>query len=204
MDAPLDVWNVPNGGSRDAFATSNFSQPASLYTLPSISGQCFVVCIPSEACSWTNCISATMLTANNYLGNSQQPPYPAYQLESQHVRLDQEYFPNDILDTQIRNTDMAMATASSQAMLPNELPTLASPYASAERPTCPRSNCGRTFKRTYELRRHVTTVHGLKTKCGDHSCRYRTARKDKMKEHVRKMHGECENGGVVRGRVLDF
>jgi len=67
----------------------------------------------------------------------------------------------------------------------------APPRHQSQRPACPLLNCGTTFKRAYELKRHVATVHGLKENCPYNPCRYKTGRKDKMVEHARKMHGEA-------------
>jgi hypothetical protein len=62
------------------------------------------------------------------------------------------------------------------------------PDRQSQRPACPLLNCGTTFKRAHELKRHIATVHGLKENCPYNSCRYKTGRKDKMVEHARKMH----------------
>lgn len=64
------------------------------------------------------------------------------------------------------------------------------PYHQSRRHACSLPNCGTTFKRTQELKRHIATVHGMKKNCPYNSCRYKTGRKDKMVEHARKMHGK--------------
>jgi uncharacterized C2H2 Zn-finger protein len=67
----------------------------------------------------------------------------------------------------------------------------ASPYHKSQTPACPLLNCGATFKRIHDLKRHVDTVHGPKQDCPHSYCPYKTGRKDKMLEHVRKMHGKA-------------
>ncbi|KAE8442814.1 hypothetical protein EG329_002786 [Mollisiaceae sp. DMI_Dod_QoI] len=56
------------------------------------------------------------------------------------------------------------------------------------KPTCPLPTCNATFKRIPDLQRHISTIHGLKSPCPHNSCLYQTGRKDKMMEHIRKMH----------------
>jgi hypothetical protein len=81
------------------------------------------------------------------------------------------------------------------------------PCHQSQRPACPELNCGKTFKRAYELKRHVDTVHGRKENCPYNACRYKTGRKDKMEEHARKVHGKARDwdvGGNYPERKLDL
>lgn len=127
----LDTRPAPSNESGDIFTFSNSSQPPSLYTLLLPPGQCFVVHTPIKACSWMNCASPAMPVTNSTtilllvpcLDQSQQQVCPANHFEYQRIGLDLEYIPCNLSEPQTLD-NMSMATADSQATLPNELPTV--------------------------------------------------------------------------------
>ncbi|KAN0111038.1 hypothetical protein V8E51_007425 [Hyaloscypha variabilis] len=133
MNVPLDTRHAPSHENGDAYLLSNPSQSITLYNLPSPPSQCFVVHTPIEASSAVNFASPAMTVTNNgtlvlfvpFLDYSQQQSCQTYQFEYQHIGLDPEYFPCNLSEPQTLDNNMWMATATSQATPPSELPTMA-------------------------------------------------------------------------------
>ncbi|KAH7408931.1 hypothetical protein BKA64DRAFT_663845 [Cadophora sp. MPI-SDFR-AT-0126] len=63
------------------------------------------------------------------------------------------------------------------------------PHQQGRRHACSQPNCSASFKRVYDLKRHIATIHGRKDHCPYASCDYETGRKDKMVEHAKRIHG---------------
>jgi len=101
-------------------------------------------------------------------------------------------FDSPTMGTQTQHTASSFATNTpAYPPMPEESQTLQpSPSHRHSKSTCHECDCGATFKRASDLKRHVATVHGQKQECPYSYCQYRTGRKDKMLEHARKMHGK--------------
>ena len=61
-----------------------------------------------------------------------------------------------------------------------------------QRHVCSEVSCGKSFNRSGDLQRHILSMHGWgrRYECRFPRCDHETTRKDKMKEHCRKMHGQ--------------
>ncbi|CAG8950105.1 hypothetical protein HYFRA_00008339 [Hymenoscyphus fraxineus] len=53
---------------------------------------------------------------------------------------------------------------------------------------CDFNGCKSTFKCQFNLVRHRSSIHGSKRNCPQEGCQYATGRKDKLNEHIRRMH----------------